>query len=64
MTVDLRSMLNADKIHLQLTVVLFIGYLLTANGLLADPAKVEAILKMPTPTDLKALWRFLGLVNY
>ena len=32
-------------------------------GLTADPAKVEAILAMPPPTDVKGLKRFLGMVN-
>ena len=42
----------------------FMGHLLTPGGLKADPAKVEAILDMPLPTDVKGLKRFLGMVNY
>ena len=34
------------------------------EGVCADPAKVEAIVKMPQPKDKKALQRFLGMVNY
>lgn len=30
----------------------------------ADPSKVEAILEMPPPNDVKGLKRFLGMVNY
>ena len=29
----------------------FIGHLLTDKGLVADPEKVRAIVKMETPTD-------------
>ena len=45
------------------TEVRFMGHLLTPEGLTADPAKVEAILAMPPPTDVKGLKRFLGMVN-
>lgn len=60
---DCGLMLNANKIQLWLIEVLFIPHL-TANNLLAVPAKVEAILELPNHTDLKALQRFLGMVNY
>ena len=56
--------LNPDKIKLRLQEVPFIGHLLTPQGLIPDPAKVEAILKMPLPTDVKSLRRALGMVNY
>ena len=44
--------------------VRFMGHLLTSEGLKADPSKVEAILEMPPPNDVKGLKRFLGMVNY
>lgn len=30
----------------------------------ADPNRVKAILKMERPTDVAAVWRLVGLVNY
>ena len=42
----------------------FIGHLLTDKGLVADPEKVRALVQMETPTDAKALMRFLAIVNY
>ena len=40
------------------------GYLITNKGLEEDPAKVEAISKMPTPQNVKELKTFLGMVTY
>ncbi|CAB3985408.1 Transposon Ty3-G Gag-Pol poly, partial [Paramuricea clavata] len=56
--------LNKSKLKRSQTEVRFMGHLITADGLKADPAKVEAILDMPAPTDTKGLKRFLGMVNY
>ena len=57
-----------DKLFLGSTVRLqevpFIGHLLTPQGLIADSAKVEAIVNMPEPTDVKSLRRALGMINY
>ena len=44
--------------------VRFMGHLITSEGLKVDPEKVEAIVEMPAPTDVKGLKRFLGMVNY
>ena len=40
------------------------GHLLTADGVFTDPNKVRPIYDMPTPTDVKSLKRFLGIVTY
>ena len=56
--------LNPEKIQLRSQQVPFIGHLLTDKGLVADPEKVRAVVEMETPTDAKALMRFLGMVNY
>jgi hypothetical protein len=45
--------LNKSKLKRSQTEVRFMGHLITADGLKADPAKVEAILDMPAPTDTK-----------
>lgn len=42
----------------------YIGHLLTAEGLTADPEKVKAIIEMPAPMDIKAVQRLVGMVNY
>ena len=56
--------MNPEKIKLRQQEVPFIGHLLTPQGLIPDPAKVEAIVNMPVPTDVKSLQRALGMINY
>ena len=56
--------LNPEKIKLRQQEVPFIGHLLTPQGLIPDPAKVEAIVNMRVPTDVKSLRRALGMINY
>ncbi|KAK5853431.1 hypothetical protein PBY51_007214 [Eleginops maclovinus] len=56
--------LNADKFKLREKETTYIGHLLTANGLRIHPEKVRAIDQMPKPTDVKAVQRLLGMVNY
>ena len=56
--------LALEKVKLRLREVTFIGHRVTSEGLQADPEKVKAILHMPTPTDVKAFRRVLGMTNY
>lgn len=46
------------------TSVKFMGHLLTSQGLMPDPEKIQAVLQMLEPDDLTALKRFLGMVTY
>ena len=56
--------LNRAKVKRHQTSVKFMGHLLTSQGLMPDPEKIQAILQMPEPDDLTALKRFLGMVTY
>ena len=56
--------LNAKKFVFKSTDCPFFGHNITPDGLTIDPKKVEAILSMEVPTDLKDLQSFLGLVKY
>ena len=56
--------LNPDKMKLRMSEVNFMGHLLTNKGLKPDPAKVEAITKLPKPHDMEGVQRLNGFVNY
>ncbi len=40
------------------------GHLITSGGLKPDPAKIDAVVKMTKPTDVKSIQRFIGFVTY
>ena len=56
--------LNPTKLQFKLTEVKFMGNIITANGMKADPDKITAITTMPTPRNKAALLRYLGMANY
>ena len=56
--------LNDKKLRLRLQEVPFIGHVATSEGLRVDPYKVQAIMEMPSPTDVAAVQRLLGLTQY
>ena len=56
--------LNADKVQLRKDRVLFIGHVVSENGLCVDPAKVKAIVNMPAPSDVAGVQRLLGVAQY
>eukprot|EP00957_Ditylum_brightwellii_P023179 1749181-Ditylum_brightwellii.AAC.1 len=42
----------------------YLGYWITWNGIQPLPKKVQAILDLELPTNLKELYRVLGIVQY
>ena len=44
--------------------VRYMGHLLTADGLRADPEKVKAVVNMSKPANMKEVQRLVGFVNY
>jgi hypothetical protein len=56
--------LNLEKCKFNQPSLWFYGYILSKDGLSADPKKVEAIKNFKTPADASQLRSFLGLANY
>ena len=56
--------LNLSKCVFNISELIFLGHKITADGIQTDDSKVEAIIKMEYPSNVKDLQRFLGSVNY
>ena len=56
--------LNPDKCEFGKSEVTFYGNIVSDQGFKPDPCKVDAIVRMPAPTDKTELSSFLGMVNY
>ena len=56
--------LNPAKCVFGLKQVKLLGYIVSQQGLKADPDKVTAILKMAAPANLPEVRSFLGMANY
>lgn len=61
---EINLTLNKDKCLFNQSEIQYIGHVISKNGVRPDPTKIEAILKMPPPTDKKGVERLLGTVNY
>ena len=56
--------LNSEKCEFSKRSVKFLGHVINESGIHPDPDKIQAIKKMKTPTNVKELRRFLGMVTY
>ena len=56
--------LNVAKCKFRVKQVTYVGHVLSEDGTHPDPAKIKAIINMPTPTEKQELQRFLGMINY
>ncbi|XP_063366408.1 uncharacterized protein K02A2.6-like [Cydia amplana] len=55
---------NKSKCMFDKSEVTYVGHVFNRNGISADKSKIEAIVEMPRPENIKDLQRFLGMVNY
>ena len=51
-------------LQLKKSAVVYYGVHIGADGLKPDPEKIRAILEMPDPTDLEAVKRLTGMLNF
>ena len=56
--------LNESKCLFRQPELKFLGHTFTANGVVADPDKVTAILGIPAPTNVASLRQFMGMIHY
>jgi transposase InsO family protein len=56
--------LGKDKVRLRQREANFIGHIATPDGLNVAPERVKALLRMPEPTDVNAVRRFIGFTQY
>ena len=56
--------LKGKKCHIGLTEVSYLGHVFSGAGMGPDLKKVQSITEWPTPTDVSAVRKFLGLASY
>jgi len=57
-------LLKASKCRLFREEVNFLGHVISANGIAADPSKIDAVRQWPRPKNLTELRSFIGLYSY
>ncbi|RVW15674.1 Retrovirus-related Pol polyprotein from transposon 17.6 [Vitis vinifera] len=56
--------LNWEKCHFMVQKGIVLGHIISKNGIEVDKAKVELIVKLPPPTNVKGIRQFLGHVGF
>ncbi|XP_058465077.1 uncharacterized protein K02A2.6-like [Malaya genurostris] len=61
---DFGFTIRAEKCTFGKKQIPYLGYIVDHRGLRPDPAKIEAIVQLPPPTDVHGVRSFLGAINY
>ena len=61
---DFNPKIKPKKCHFFQCSIIFLGYVLSAEGISANPKKVEKVKKWPVPTNPEELQSFLGLTSH
>ena len=61
---DTQFRLNPNKCFFAVSRIKFLGHIIATIVISPDPCSLDAICQAPTPTSIKDLRSFLGLVNY
>ena len=61
---DTNLVLNWEKCHFMVNEGIVLGHKNSERGIEVDKAKVDAIEKMPCPTDIKGIRSFLGHAGF
>src|SRR5215469_1158766 len=56
--------LQPDKCEFLRKEVIYLGHIISENGILPDPTKLEAVKNFPTPRKVKDVQSFIGLAGY
>jgi hypothetical protein len=56
--------LKPSKCHFCQTKIKFLGHIVTDQGIMPDPSKVDAINRIPMPVNVSKLQTFLGVTGY
>ncbi len=55
---------NLKKCHFLIDSLVFLGYVVSAEGIKMDPSKIEAIISWPVPKSLHDIRSFHGLASF
>ena len=56
--------LNWENCHFMVQQGIVLGHIISKNGIEVDKAKVELIVKLPHPTNVKGIRQFLGHAGF